>query len=279
MSSTKPIAAEQSAGTELDRLCQILQALRAPDGCPWDREQTLATLKPCLLEEAYELLDAMDDDLSAHAEELGDVLLQVVFQASIREEEQAFTLAKVIKQLNDKLVRRHPHVFGNASADTTQEVLRNWEAIKRQERADTPTAQARSALAGVPSALPALLRAQRIQAKAARVGFDWPSQEGPRKKIDEELAEVEQAITSSNSDAIEEEIGDLLFSIVNLCRFHKIDAEAALRRTTAKFTTRFQAIEAELESRGLRFEECTLAELDAIWEKQKARLAPVNGGS
>ena len=255
----------------IERLRGILARLRAPGGCPWDREQTLASLKPCLIEECYELLDVMDgEDCGAHAEELGDVLLQVLFQAQIREEQGAFTLDEVAGRLAEKLIRRHPHVFGETQVNGTEDVLRNWEAIKKGERTGnggegTP----RSALAGVPAALPALLRAQRVQTKAARVGFDWPDSEGPRGKIDEELAELEAAVASNDPRAVAAEMGDLLFSVVNLCRFLKVDAEAALRDCTARFATRFQAIEGRLHAEGRDMRACTLSELDRLWEAVK----------
>jgi MazG family protein len=200
-----------------------MKRLRAPGGCPWDREQTLRTLKPCLLEETYELLEAMEDeDLALHVEELGDVLLQVVFQCAIREEEGRFTLDDVAAALAEKLVRRHPHVFGDTQAATSGQVLRNWEAIKQTEKGKPPD---RSAIDGVPAALPALLKAQRVQAKASRVGFDWKDASGAVEKIDEELGELKQAIASGTPDQVAGEMGDLLFSLVNTCRFLDVDAE------------------------------------------------------
>lgn len=251
----------------LERLRFVLKSLRAPEGCPWDREQTLATLKPCLQEEAYELLDVMaGDDLPAHAEELGDVLLQVVFQAQIREESGQFSLDDVMTALTEKLIRRHPHVFGSVTADSTDAVLRNWEQIKQTEKKDKPR---HSALDGVPEALPALLKAQRTQAKASRVGFDWDTAEGASAKVDEELAEVREAIAANDPQHIKEEIGDLFFAIVNLCRFLKIDAEDALRMSTAKFSRRFREIESRVKASGREMKNCTLAELDVIWDTIK----------
>jgi MazG family protein len=257
-------------GDGLARLQSILARLRGADGCPWDREQTLATLKPCLVEECYELLDVMaGTDCAAHAEELGDVLLQVLFQTSIREEQGAFTFDDVANQLADKLIRRHPHVFGDTAVDGTEAVLRNWERIKQAERSGAPEAHTRSALAGVPDALPALLRAQRVQTKAARVGFDWPDRTGPRDKIDEELAELDAALAAEDAPAAAAEIGDLLFSIVNLCRFLKIDAEEALRLCTSRFARRFQHVEQRAQAAGRDLRDSSLDELDAFWEEAK----------
>lgn len=264
--------------TGVERLRRILARLRGPGGCPWDREQTLATLKPCLIEECYELLDVMDGaDCKEHAEELGDVLLQVLFQTQIREERGEFSLEDVANRLADKLVRRHPHVFGNTRVDGTEAVLRNWEQIKKGEKSAAADAAPRSALAGVPAALPALLRAQRVQAKAARVGFDWPDEQGPRGKIEEELAELEAAIAAGDPQAMASEMGDLLFSLVNLCRFLKIDAETALRTCTARFSRRFQLIERKLHESGRNMSTCNLEELDILWEAAKLEDLPVTG--
>ena len=222
-------------------LCEVMRRLRAPGGCPWDREQTLASLKPCLLEETYELLEAMDGrDLALHVEELGDVLLQVVFQCAIREEEGLFNFNDVAQVLTDKLVRRHPHVFGDVTARSSGEVLRNWEAIKQTEKSHQPD---RSAIDGVPPALPALLKAQRIQAKASRVGFDWEDATGAIGKVEEEIGELKEAVEVGSAPQIEEEVGDLLFSIVNYCRFIGVDAESALERTCKKFSRRFRGVE------------------------------------
>jgi len=249
------------------RLYEIMKRLRAPGGCPWDREQTMQTLKPCLLEETYELLEAMEgDDLALHVEELGDVLLQVVFQCAIREEEGRFTLDDVAATLVEKLVRRHPHVFGDAQAATSGQVLRNWEAIKQTESGKPPD---RSAIDGVPAALPALLKAQRIQAKASRVGFDWKDASGSVEKIDEELGELKQAIASGSPEQVAGEMGDLLFSLVNTCRFLEVDAEGALEGTTRKFARRFREVERRIREQGRSLKACTLAELDAVWDEVK----------
>lgn len=253
----------------VERLVAVMKRLRAPGGCPWDREQTLKTLKPCLLEEAYELLDAMDgDNLDLHREELGDVLLQVVFQCEVREEEGKFNLNDVANALCDKLIRRHPHVFGDVQVDGTGQVLRNWEQIKQTEKKKNPD---RSALDGVPTALPALIKAQRTQAKASRVGFDWKDSSGALDKVDEELRELRDAIASGDRAHIEEEMGDLLFAAVNTCRFIGVDSEFALNATTGKFSRRFRAVEKAIRASGKEMSDCTLEEMDAIWDEVKKR--------
>jgi MazG family protein len=265
MSATDRIA-DAAPGSGVARVEAILARLRGPSGCPWDGEQTLASLKPCLLEEAYELLEAMDgDDPKAHAEELGDVLLQVVFQARIREEQGRFTLDEVAHQLANKLIRRHPHVFGTLSVQGSDDVLRNWEEIKRTEKDRT-----RSALDGVPRALPALARAQRIQTKASRVGFDWPDASGPQQKIAEELAELAAATATGDQAAIRHEVGDLLFSVVNLCRFLKVDAEEALQETDSRFIRRFREVERRVQNEGRTLRDCPMQVLDAHWDAVKA---------
>ncbi len=248
------------------RLEAIMARLRGPDGCPWDREQTLASLKPCLLEETYELLETMDgEDQEAHAEELGDVLLQVVLQSRIREEQGHFSLDEVANLLSDKLVRRHPHVFGALAVTGSDDVLRNWEAIKRTEKDAS-----RSALDGVPRALPALSRAQRLQTKASRVGFDWPDATGPQTKIAEELLELAAATADGDRMAIRHEAGDLLFSVVNLCRFLKIDAEEALQEADSRFARRFRDVERRVLAEGKNLRDCPMQDLDAHWEAVKA---------
>jgi tetrapyrrole methylase family protein / MazG family protein len=257
--------------TGIEKLLAVMKQLRAPGGCPWDREQTLHSLKPCLLEETYELLDAMDkNDVSLHREELGDVLLQVVFQCAIREEERLFSFDDVAATLAEKLIRRHPHVFGECSANTSQEVLTNWEAIKQTEKADTLT---HSALDGVPHALPALLKAQRVQAKASRVGFDWQDSSGAIEKIEEELNELQSAVQAGGQKEIEEETGDLLFSVVNYCRFIHVDAESALAGSTQKFARRFREVERLAKERNLDMKACTLDQLDALWDEVKRQHA------
>lgn len=262
-------AQTRTPGSGVARLCAIMALLRGPDGCPWDREQDLRSLKPHLLEETYELLETMDGpDLAAHAEELGDILLQVVFQARLREEQGQFTFDDVAHRLADKLVRRHPHVFGDVQVDDSAAVLRNWEAIKRTEKkpsADGP----RSALDGLPKALPALARAQRMQSKASRCGFDWPDVAGVEAKLTEELAELAAARQANAAAAVRHEIGDLLFTVVNLCRFLKVDAEDALQEASNRFARRFREVERRAMADGRDMRSCTLAELDAYWDAAK----------
>lgn len=257
-----------SSRNGVERLCEAMKILRGPNGCPWDREQTVESLKPCLLEETYELLAAMDsDDVENHLEELGDVLLQIVFQCQIRDEEGKFSFDDVAGVLADKLIRRHPHVFGDEKVDTSGEVLKNWEKIKQTEKKSRPDY---SAIDGVPAALPALLKAQRIQAKASRVGFDWADSAGALAKVREEFEEVAAELTRADQGKVEEEIGDLLFSLVNVCRFHHVDAEDALRRATDKFARRFRAVEKRIKEQARDMRDCTLSELDAVWDEVKA---------
>ena len=259
--------------TGIERLHEIMVRLRDPEtGCPWDRVQTLETLKPCVLEETYELLAAMGrpEDQANHVEELGDVLLQVMFQCVMAEQEGRFSFDDVANAISDKLVRRHPHVFGDVVAKDPATVLKNWEQIKQQEHKKESR---HSALDGVPETLPALLKAQRSQEKAARVGFDWPDREGPREKIAEELGELDAAVASSADTALDphvkEELGDLLFSIANLSRHLKADAESALELATSKFARRFRAVEAGAKAQGRELKTMTLAEMEALWGSAK----------
>ena len=253
-------------------LVRIMARLRAKDGCPWDREQTHASLKPYMLEEAYEALEAIDaEDDGELCKELGDVLLQVVFHAQIAAEEQRFDIDQVAQAIADKLIRRHPHVFGDVKVDGAEQVLTNWEQIKRQERQDQT--ETPSVLDGVPKQLPALLRAQRIQHKASKVGFDWPDAAGPLDKISEELAELRRAVQAGDSAATEDEFGDLLFALVNLGRFLKLTPEEALRGAVEKFERRFRAVEEAVAEQGSKVEDLDLAALDRIWDQVKAREA------
>lgn len=245
------------------RLVAILDRLRDPGGCPWDREQTLRTLEPHLVEETHELLEAMSGPPPAHCEELGDVLLQILFQARLRREEGAFSISEVVAGLSDKLIRRHPHVFGDAEAKTAEEGLRSWEGAKRAE------GKPAGSLSGVPSALPAAMRAQRVSAEAARAGFDWPDAGGVIDKVHEELAEVEEA-RGLGGEALYHELGDLLFAVVNLARHLGMDAEGALRAATRRFVERFEGMEARLAERGRSVAEAGFQELDAAWEAEKA---------
>lgn len=261
--------------TGIDRLHEIMTRLRDPQaGCPWDREQTLESLKPCVLEETYELLSAMDrpEDKANHIEELGDVLLQVMFQSVMAEEEGRFTFDDVANGVSDKLVHRHPHVFGDVDAKDSATVLRNWEQIKQLEHKKESR---HSALDGVPAALPALLKAQRTQEKAARVGFDWKDASGPMEKITEEIDELKAEIAAraskkpADSDRVKEELGDLIFAVCNLARHLGVDAESALELTTSKFSRRFRFVEAAAKESGRNLKEMTLEEMDELWEKAK----------
>ena len=259
----------------IERLHDIMTRLRDPErGCPWDREQTLESLKPCLLEETHELLAAMDrpEDKANYVEELGDVLLQVMFQCVMAEQEGRFSFDDVANAISDKLVHRHPHVFGNVDAKDSATVLRNWEQIKQMEHKK----EARhSALDGVPAALPALLKAQRTQEKAARVGFDWKDAEGPMEKIEEELSELKAEIAArksdrpADSDKVKEELGDLVFAVCNLARHLKVDAESAAELSTSKFSRRFRAVEAVAKAQGRSLKDMTLAEMDELWNEAK----------
>lgn len=245
-------------------LVEVMKILRAKNGCPWDREQDHESLKPYLVEETYEVIDAIDKGDDMHLkEELGDLLLQIVFHAQIAAEEGRFTIDDVAASIVEKLKRRHPHVFGNVRADTPEEVLVNWEQIKKDEGKE-------SVMDGVPKSLPALLKARRVQEKARRVGFDWKDAEGAVHKVSEETAELENAILEGRADRAKEEFGDVLFSLVNVSRFLGIDAEGSLRSTIDKFIARFRFIEQEVTRRGSKaMEEYSLEELDGLWERAK----------
>ncbi len=248
----------------IDRLLAVVDRLRGDGGCPWDREQTLDTLKPYLVEECYEVLDALDaGDPEAHAEELGDVLLQIVMHARIRSEESAFTFDDVAHRIADKLIHRHPHVFGSTDVADSDEVLANWEQIKAAEK------QKDSILEGIPRHLPALQKAQGLQSRAARVGFDWEHIHDVVAKIDEELAETREAMQHDNREHLAEELGDLLFAVVNLARFVDINAEDALRKTCDKFMRRFNGVEQRVKDNGQILHECGLETLDAHWNAVK----------
>lgn len=264
------------AMTPFEELVSIMARLRSPGGCPWDREQTHQTLRPYLIEEAYEVLDALDNGGDGDfREELGDLLLQVVFHAQIANEEKRFDIHDVARAINDKLVRRHPHVFGDTRADTADEVLTNWEQIKREEKGDEGR---KSVLDGLPAGMPALLRAYRIQEKVARVNFDWDDVKEVLEKVGEEIVELRGALEQGDRAKIEEEMGDLLFSLVNLSRHLKVPPEDALRMSNDKFIRRFRYIEAALELKGESLERATFEELDALWDEAKGRESDGNAG-
>jgi len=251
------------------RLLDIVERLRAPDGCPWDREQTSRTIAPYLVEEAHEVLEAVEaDDPGAVCEELGDILLEVALLAQIAREENRFTVAESLRAICDKLVRRHPHVFGEETCTDAQAVKATWARIKAEEK------RGRGALEGVPRRLPALHRARRISEKAAGVGFDWADPAGVLDKVAEEIDELRGAIGDEARGRVDEELGDLLFALVNLGRHLGVDAEGALHRTSEKFLHRFAHVEGELTRRGRRPSEATLDELETLWQEAKRRSTP-----
>jgi MazG family protein len=252
--------------TGIERLIDIMARLRDPEsGCPWDVEQTFATIAPYTIEEAYEVADAIErESMDELRDELGDLLFQVVFHSRMAEEQGDFAFNDVVEAICDKMERRHPHVFGEATVGSAEEQSRAWEKHKSAEREHHD-----SVLDGVALALPALMRAEKLQKRAARVGFDWPDITGPLMKCHEEIAEIEQALDRQDQDEIEAEIGDLLFSVVNLARFAGVDPEEALRRSNLSFTNRFRHVEkaAEQQNRGMK--EMQLDELDALWNAAK----------
>lgn len=263
----------KAAGPELERLVGIMARLRAENGCPWDREQDLRSLRPYLVEETYEVLDEMDrvgygGNWAPFCEELGDLLFQIVFHAQLASELNEFTMADVCKAISDKITRRHPHVFGEERVNGATQVLQNWAKLKAEERKQKHGREG-SVLDGVPSAAPALMRAERLTEKASRIGFDWPDLKSVRAKVDEELAELDDAITRKNRDELEHELGDVFFALCNLARFIQTPPEDALRQANRRFTQRFHYIEEKLRERGVAFGAATLEEMDALWNEAK----------
>src|SRR6266446_2449861 len=263
-------------GQKFERLVEIMATLRGPAGCPWDKQQDFNSLKPMLVEEVYEVLEAIENnDFDGLSEELGDLLLHVVFHAHLAKEAGRFDIDTVIEKISDKLVRRHPHVFGDESASTPEEVIKNWEAIKAREKAEklkSRTPNERSLLEGIPTRLPAIHEAHQISSRAARVGFDWPDIEGVLEKLQEEIRELRDAISSpeeSRQARLEDEMGDLLFVMINIARFLKIDSESALKRANRKFKTRFQHMESALARSGKSLEDASMAEMEALWQRAK----------
>jgi MazG family protein len=255
---------EQQAASNFTKLCEIVAKLRAPGGCPWDREQTHESLLPALIEEAYEVAGAVRAKDSANfREELGDLLLLIVMHAEIACESDQFDINGVLKDVAEKLVRRHPHVFGKTDARDSGAVLKQWESIKRAEKTG------KHYLDDLPAALPALVRAQKAQSKVARVNFDWTEARDVIAKVEEEIEELKQAVLEQDQKSIEDEVGDLLFAVVNLARKCKLDAESALQTATDKFVARFNRLENELNARGKKLGDVDLAEMDVIWDQIK----------
>jgi MazG family protein len=259
----------ENAGEKFQKLVSIMARLRAPGGCPWDREQTFDSIKPYTLEETYEVLQAIDNrDWTELTEELGDFMLQAVFYAQMASEENLFRIDDALDAINAKLVRRHPHVFGEESAQSPDDVMTIWGRVKESEQ--QKKAKPREGLLdGVPRAMPALVEAQQIASKAAGVGFDWENPEQVLEKLNEELAEFAEARRNASHEQLEDELGDMLFVIVNLARFVKVDPEQALRRTNAKFRKRWGHIESKLRERGKKPEESTIQEMEGLWQEAK----------
>ena len=275
-----PSPPAKQAGLWFERLVKLQACLRAPNGCPWDVEQTHLTLRTYLIEEAYEVLEALESgDDAKFAEELGDLLLQVVFHAQIATEERRFTAADVVREIHEKMVRRHPHVFGEKRARNATEVLKNWEQIKAEERRAKKAGQgsatadqaneAASLLDGIPHTLPAVMQGFQLTRRASRVGFDWENVDGVIEKLHEELGELRKAKTAQAAEQIEDEIGDVLFAAVNLARFLKVDPEIALKRTNAKFTSRFQKMERMARDTGRKLADVPREEMESLWDQAK----------
>lgn len=261
---------QSTAGAKFERLVSIMAQLRGPNGCPWDREQTFDTLKSYLLEESYEVMDAIDQrDWPELAEELGDLLLQPVFLAQMASEAGYFRIEDALQAINDKLVRRHPHIFAGARADTADDVKKRWSEIKEEEK--KAKKQSRELLLdSVPSNLPALVEAAQISAKAAAAGFDWENDRQVLDKLEEELSELAQAREQLRQEEVEHEIGDLLFVLVNLARFYKVDPEQALRKSNGRFRRRFAHVERSLTGRGKSFDRSNIEEMESLWQEAKA---------
>jgi MazG family protein len=279
--SSKPLKKKElSPGEWFEELVAVQARLRAPNGCPWDREQTHQTLRTYLIEEAYEVLDALESGNDAKfAEEMGDLLLQIIFHSQIASEENRFTVADVIREIHDKMIRRHPHVFGATRAKDSAEVLRNWEQIKAEERrsndqqtqpgSEGTPAEETSLLDGVSHGLPATLQGFQLTRKAARIGFDWENAEGVFEKLNEEAREVTNALKANDPKKVEEELGDLLFAAINLARFLKVDPEIALSRANTKFSQRFRAMERLARAGGKEFKDLPREEMEALWNATK----------
>lgn len=268
----------RSTQAAFDQLVAVMAALRGENGCPWDKEQTHESLKKYLIEEAYEVIDAIDQgDMGSLCEELGDVLLQVVFHAQLAAEAATFTAEDVVRSITSKLIRRHPHVFGDRSADNADDVREIWQAVKAKENAQKPSERARESLMdGIPRHFPALMYAAEVGKRAARVGFDWPSADAVWQKVAEERAELEEVLAQSTTatERIEEEWGDLVFSLVNLARHLKLEPEAAMRKAARKFEQRFRGIEQLAHDEGKPLQQRMLSEMDALWDRVKDAPSP-----
>jgi len=255
---------------DFQKLLIIMERLRGEGGCPWDKEQTRESLKPFILEEAYELIEAIDGgDLEKIKEELGDLLFQIVFQCQIAKENKEFEITDVIEKISKKMVARHPHVFGSESYSTADEVMWHWDEHKRREGKLRG-----SILEGIPETLPSLLRAHRLQDRAAKIGFDWEKIEDVRKKLDEELREFKEALGKKEQEEVEDELGDIFFMLVNMSRFVGVNPEDALRKTISKFISRFRYIEMSAADRGRKLSDMTLEEMDKLWEEAKDKESP-----
>lgn len=260
----------EEAGERFSELVSIMARLRAPGGCPWDRKQTFDTIKSYLLEETYEVMDAIDArDWQGLKQELGDLLLQPVFFAEMARDEGLFDIADSLEAINTKLIRRHPHVFADAVAHTPEDVKQRWDEIKTQEKSEQGIAAAESVLEGVPRTLPALVEAEKISKKAAGLGFEWPDISGVIEKLQEEAAELASARETADKDHIEQEVGDMLFTLVNVARFLKIDPEQALRKTNARFRQRFQFVERQVKAGGGTMSETSLERMEELWQTAK----------
>ncbi|MFO0793063.1 MAG: nucleoside triphosphate pyrophosphohydrolase [Candidatus Brocadiaceae bacterium] len=260
---------EEKSVSLLHDLVELMRKLRSNEGCPWDKEQSHVSLKPHLVEETYEVIDAIDSgDPAKIKEELADLFFHIIFHCQIAKEKGEFDIESIMALCLDKMTRRHPHVFGDATANTPEEVLRQWEEIKKKEKGYE---ERKFVVDGLPKHLPALQKAQKLQKKVSKVGFDWKDIRDVIAKIDEELAEVKDAIQRNKPEHIEEEVGDLLFSVVNLSRFLKLDTENVLHKTIYKFVERFKKVEMELAALGKDIEKCSLEEMDALWNKAKGK--------
>ncbi|WP_022852015.1 nucleoside triphosphate pyrophosphohydrolase [Limisalsivibrio acetivorans] len=249
-----------------ERLVEIVKKLRSPEGCPWDREQNLYSIKEHFLEEAYELLEALDNEDIEHVrEELGDVAFHVVFHGVMAEEEGKFSLEEALDLVSEKLVRRHPHVFGDAAVNNSEEVVESWEKIKAEEKKNSR----KSVLDGVPATLPTLPTARKLQEKARKVGFDWDSKAQCMDKVNEEFGEFTEAVLNGSREEIEHELGDILFALVNISRFLDVDSDEALRKCNSRFVSRFDYIGKRLKEKGMAYEEASLEEMEELWQEAK----------